>query len=391
MNFARTFLIGSLLLAPCARATYAPVPDRNEGKVWSASLRAAVGHDSNIFGSSSGARASTVWTVAPRAAFNGSLTDTTFATASYQLTSDTFENRPGDKTVLSHDVFLRLAHAFTSATNLDVSDSFQIAKNPETLLSGIPVNAGQAYQRNQLDGRLNTTLGQQTGLQFKVRRTDYSFENDALARDIDRTENLYGLALSYDAGADAKLIGEYRHQDVLYRHASANKDKRSEFLLGGLDYQVAKKISLGARLGYEWRSRDAERSLGSPYAEFTAKYDYAPQSFLAGGYSYTIEETSNIVTFTDSRVHRVFFNVQHALSAFVIASSSVSYDSSTLEGRRGFRSVDETALRAGAALNWLPTKNWMLSATIDSDKVDSDEPVRGQTRMRYGVGATYSF
>src|SRR5690606_26089342 len=114
-------------------------------------------------------------------------------------------------------------------------------------------------------------------------------------------------------------------------------------------------------------------------------------SFLAGGYVYTLEETSNVAKSRDTRVNRLFANVQNALSGLMVASGSVTYEPSQLQGRRGVADADETTVRAGAALTWLPTPHWSFSASVDRDRVTSDDPGRGQQRTRYGVSAAYAF
>ena len=95
--------------------------------------------------------------------------------------------------------------------------------------------------------------------------------------------------------------------------------------------------------------------------------------------------------YDDTKVNRFFCNVQHALSPLVVASGSVTYEPSVLQGRRGLPNVDETTTRFGLALSYLPGKNWRFTASYDYDNVDSDDPARGQNRERVGVNGSYAF
>jgi hypothetical protein len=392
MNFVRAFTVVGVLAATPAWAVYAPLPDQTLNKNWTVAVRGGVSHDSNIFGAQSNEVASAVYSVSPSIDYSGSLDDQTFAAFNYTLTIDHFDNRPGEKTLDSHSLLARIAHAFGPSVNVDVSDQYQIAKNPESLLAGLPLNTNQSFKRNEADARVVSTLAPKIGATFKFRSINYAYDNPTLAANIDRTENLFGVAGSYDVLPELKAVAEYRHEDVDYRTGGATKDKKSDFLMGGLDYAVARKVSFSGRLGGEWRDRASERSTSSPYAELSAKYDYAERSFLAAGYVYTLEETSNVALYTDTQVNRMFVNVQQALSALVVASASFTYEPSQLQGRRGIHtSVDETTTRFGAALTWLPTPHWSMSATYDHDDVDSEDPSRGQKRDRYGVNAGYSF
>src|SRR5204862_554631 len=108
--------------------------------------------------------------------------------------------------------------------------------------------------RNQLDGRLDTPLAPKVGMTVKARSVLYDYHNAVLGRSLDRTENLYGVAANYAILPEVKGVGEYRHQDVFYRKQGRElKNKHSEYLVGGADYFVAKKMSVSGRLGAEWR------------------------------------------------------------------------------------------------------------------------------------------
>ncbi len=374
-----------------AGAVYAPLPEQDQQKAWTVSVRAGVSHDSNIFGAETGAISSMVYGVSPKIAYEGSLSDQTFATFGYTLTLDHIVDRPGDKTLDSHDLMARLAHAFSRTTILDLSDFYQVAKNPESLLAGLPVNTDQSFKRNEFNARFATSPLPKFGTLLKARSVNYDYDNAVLADSLDRMENLFGVAGTYDLLPEAKAVIEYRHEVIDYRAGGSTKDKDTDFVIGGVDYAVAKKMSLSARLGQQWRNRVYGPSTSGLYAEFSTKYDYAKRSYLAAGYVRTYEETSNVVSYSDTRVNRLFLNVQHAVSALIVASGSVTYEPSQLQGRLGTPDADETTTRVGFALTWLPTPGWSFSASYDYDRIESDAPGRGQKRERVGVSAGYAF
>ncbi len=391
MTFVRLFLVGCFAAALPAWAVYAPLPEQDIQKDFTVTVRGGVYHDTNIFGADTGAISSTVYTLQPKLAYNSSLTDQTFASLGYTASIDHFDERPGDKTIDSHDFMARIAHAFSSTSNIDFSDYYSISKNPESLLAGLPINTDQSHKRNEFNARYLVTPLPKIGATLKFRSILYDYDNPTLAASIDRVENLFGVSGSYDLLPELKGVLEYRREDISYRTGGATKDKESDFLIGGFDYAVARKLTLTGRLGNQWRQRASERSSSGAYAEFSGKYDYAQRSFITGGYVYTLEETSNVALYSDTRVSRFFVNVQHALSALMVASASYTYEPSELQGRRGVPNADETTRRAGVALTWLPTPHWSFSANYDYDKVSSEAPGRGQDRERYGVSGAYRF
>jgi hypothetical protein len=391
MKFLRILFTGGLIAALPAWAVYAPIPEQEQGKDLTVTLAANVSHDSNIFGSAFGAIASDVYEFSPKIAYDASLTDQTFASLSYKLTLDHFTDRPGEKTLDSHDLLARVAHAFSPSTTIDVVDTYQVARNPESLLNGLPVNADQSFKRNEFDGNFATTVTAKVGATVKARTVDYRYRSAAIGRSLDRIENLYGIAGDYAVLPETKLVGEARHQDVFYTKQGEIKNKSSDYLMGGVDYAVAKKLTASGRFGVEWRHRDAERSTTAPYVELSVKYDYVEGSFLTAGYVHTLEESSDTTRFTDTLVNRFFVNVQHKVTSLIALSGSLTYEPSRLEGRRGQVNIDEDTVRAGVAVSYLPTKRWTLSLSFDDDHVNSDDPARNLRRARTGAAATYTF
>ena len=391
MTFLRVLFAGGLIAALPLRAVYAPIPEQEQGKDLTFTFSAALSHDSNIFGAASSPISSTVEEFSPMVVYNASVTAQTFFSLSYKLTLDHFTDRPGAKTLDSHDLMVRLAHQFAPSTTLDVTDDYQVARNPESLLNGIPLNVDQSFQRNELDGHFTAPLSPKATATVKARTVYYKFRDSGLGRSLDRFENLYGLSADYALLPETKIVGEARHEDVYYRKLGETKNKTSDFLMAGVDYAVAKTLTASLRAGAEWRHRAGERSATAPYAEASAKYDYVEGSFITGGYQHTLEEASDTVRFTDSRVNRFFVNVQHRITPLVALSGSVTYEPSELQGRRGQPNVAEDTVRSGLALSYLPTKRWTLSASYDNDHVKSDSAARDLDRERAGLNASYTF
>ena len=387
----RALIIGGLIAALPVRAVYAPIPEQDQGKDLTFSLIGGLSYDSNIFGAAADERASAIFTIAPRGTYNTSLTARTFFSASYALTLDYFENRPGDKLLDSHDASVRLAHAFSKVTVLDLNNAFNVSRNPESLLPGQTLNTNQSFTRNQLDGRFVTAVTPKIGATVKARSVYYDYHDAQLGSSLDRIENVFGVSGDYVILPEVKGVAEVRHQNVRYRQDGELKNKKSNYLMGGLDYEVARKMSLSGRLGAEWRERQGADDTTAPYAEISSKYDYTERSYFTAGYVYTLEETSDPERFTDAKLHRIFANVQHSLTALIVASGSISYEPSTLQGRPGNPNISESTVRGGAAVSYLPTKNWTFSVGYDHDHVRSDDPNRKLRRERIALNAIFTF
>jgi hypothetical protein len=392
MRLLRAILTGSTLcFCTVAWAVYAPIPDQQQGKDLSFSVESGISYNSNIFGAATDPIGSFVFELAPDLTFNSSLSEQTFFSAGFRPTLDYFENRPGEKLLYSQSVNARLAHSFSQTSVLDLSDAYSYDQNPEAILNGAPVNTDQTLQSNEFDARYSFAPTEKLGMVIKARSVYYDYISQVLGAELNRFENLYGLEFDYTLLPDLKAAGEYRHQDVDYSTDPSNNNKHSDFLMGGFDYAVGPKLTASMRLGVEYRHRDGLSDETSPYAEFSGKYDYAKGSFISVGYTYSLEETSNPLLFSDEKVNRMFVNIQHAISPLLVASASLDYEPSTLVGRPGQADTSEDTTHTGVALTYLPTKNWTVTGSYDYDFVDSGISNRGLNRSRVGVSATVVF
>jgi hypothetical protein len=392
MRLSRVFTTGATLAAcAVARAVYAPIPDQQQGKDFSATIESGISYNTNIFGAAAAPIASTVFEVSPKITVNTSLTDSTFVSADFQPTLDYFTNRPGEKTLYSQEVDARLAHSFSKTSIFDVSDAFSYDQNPEALLNGTSVNTDQTLESNEFNAHYSFSPTKKLGLVAKARSVYFDYTDALLGTQLNRFENLYGLEGDYSLLPDLKGAFEYRHLDVDYSNNPSTNNKHSDFLMAGLDYNPDRKTTLSFRVGGEHRVREGLSDETTPYAELTAKYDYAKDSYVSIGYTYSLQETSAPQTYSDEKTNRMFINIQHAVSALVVASASLTYAPSQLIGRPGVPDIEEDTTAAGAALTYIPTKNWTVSLTYDYDFVDSQVASRGLNRSRYGLTATVVF
>src|SRR3954462_1660146 len=121
MNLFRVLLVAcAFSAASSAWGVYAPIPEPEQGKDLVISVKGGLSYDSNLFGAATGAIGSAIWEIAPRILYDHSLTDQTFVSLGYGLTLDQFDHRPGDKLLDSHDLTVRVAHAFSQTSNIDV-------------------------------------------------------------------------------------------------------------------------------------------------------------------------------------------------------------------------------------------------------------------------------
>jgi hypothetical protein len=386
---------GVLLAAPPARAVYAPIPEVEQGRLLTAYVGTGFYYDTNIFGAARDTVESVVFQAQPTLVANISATAQTFVTASYQLSADYFTDRPGDHFLASHSLGARVAHAFTPRLEGELGDSYQIVKNPESLLPGIAgavINPDQSYDYNQLDGKLTYNMSKRTGLKGKLRAVNFAFDNPYLSDDLDRAEYTLGVEAVRMSRENLQVSAEYRHKAVRYDSGGAFKDKDSHSLFAGADYALTKRTAFTARLGAELLLRRGAADSLLPYVELGVKHDYRDSSFISAGYTFGTQEPSNANVYTDTYTHHFFVNARHVLWRKLVLSAMADWQPSRLNGRDGIApDINESNLKLGGAVTITPGQKWSVSLTCDYDRVSSGDPGRELERTRLGARARRVF
>ena len=220
--------------------------------------------------------------------------DQTFLSASYRLTLDYFDNRPGDKLLDSQVISQRASglHALTKETTLDVSDAFvvgfEIPGRPSTACRSIPTSHSDS---NEANARFNTTLSAQDRAYHQRRvRCSTAISTRSWAP-VSITRKIFtGSRRTTPSSRISGAISSTGMRRSITRTRAATRTRPPISLLVGGDYDVGEKITASGRFGVEYRKRDEERNATSPYVEISSKYAYAQGSFLAAGYVYTFEE-----------------------------------------------------------------------------------------------------
>lgn len=392
-------LVGAALFAAgvSARAVYAPIPEVEQGRLLTVYMGAGYYYDTNIFGAAEGRIESFVLQAQPTLVMNISAADQTFLSATYQASLDYFDNRPGDKWLASHAISARLAHTFTPRLEAELSDSFQIVKNPESLMPGVggteeTVNPDQSYDFNQFDGKLVYSASDRVALKGKLRTMHFFYDNRHLSDDLDRGEYIAGLEAVRMSRENLQVSAEYRYKAIRYDSGGAIKDKDSHYLFAGADYAVTKRTAYSTRLGLEALLRRGGPDKVLPFVELGVKHDYRESCFVSGGYTFTAEESSNASTYLDMYAHHLFVNAQHALTRAFALSGSADWRPARLNGRGGVAgNINESNLKLGAALTYAFKDKWSVSLTCDYDYVNSDDPGRDLERTRVGMRGRWVF
>lgn len=382
-----------LAATPALLAVYAPIPTQEQGEALSGSIAGGVYYDSNIFGSQNGRVSSVVGEIAPHVDYNHSFTDQTFFSADYDLQILIFENRPGSDDVITNNYLnARIDHTFAPNIFASISDNFSYTQNPESaVVAGGVLQTDQSYFYNQVELQARWNITEIWSLEGKFRNQFWFYDDNALADQLDRIQYATGVELGYQFLPELNLIGEYRFEYNDYTNDSPPKSNYSNYILAGFDYDLTERLIILLRGGAEIRIREGNPDRSSPYGEVTAVYSLTERSYVTGGFSYGIFETTDTTSFLDQENLDLTLDFEYFVLPKVALSGSLAYQYAQLNGRGAVADANEYTYRAGVGVTYLITDNWAVWVDYDYDFVDSQVPGRNQVRNRVGGYVRYTF
>jgi len=397
-------------------------------------LRDRPGFDDGTFG----------FDVSPSVAVNLKHDQTTFG-LSYLYTFRYYADRERPRDDQSHQVNLKLSHAFNERFTLDVKDSFVIAQEPAildpTISVTLPSRAEGDNMRNFGTIQANASILENFSVNGGYSNSYYDYQQDAkdvvsnqiasgIARGLtpaqaaaqadgagswssvlDRMEHLffvYGnyqvlpkttVSLGYEFG-----ITDYTSKDLLFtvggtRYSGSVRDNRSHFVTLGVKQHLNPQIDVSAKVGAQFVQYDNQTLFNdttSPYAEGSARWGYMEGSSLQVGVRHQRLATDvrliGGLPNADQEATTIWVSVNQAITAKISAIIMGQYQHSAFGGSTpGAAEPKDDIFFAGATLAYQFNPHIAAEAGYTWDRLDSDSPLRSYSRNRIYVGTRLNY
>ncbi len=279
----------------------------------------------------------------------------------------------------SHYIKANIKHKFSDTVSIQADDSFAITREPQEFLSGqVARSKGDAIINYAgLKGEVGLTDSFGLALSYRNNLFDYSDPNYKPL--LNRMENIPSVDLRYRINPTLYGILGYRYSNVAYDKNqilpvdgstsvvySDARNRSSHFVYGGADWQASPVLSFAARAGGEFTEYSnlekyklkGNKSDTSPFADVSAKWQFAKDSYLNGG-------------------------LRHQLNA-----TDALYASSS--GNNIVLSQESTLLYAVLAHNITPALRVSVNGQFQ-DSVYNGGTYDGKSEQFYGGGLTFSY
>jgi len=334
-----------------------------------------------------------------------------------------------------------LTHAFNEQISARVSDSFVIGQEPDLLRAGNTFSTFQRVSGNNirnygmigLDAQLTPEFGIGAGYDnafydYKDRGPGFgtAVVQPSLAGALNRIENRAHIEGTWQVMPETKALIGYQFTDVNYNANeliggsvlhdffgnpvavfdpvfSKNRDSREHTGYVGAEHSFSPQFKGAVRVGasytdyYNQNSSSTMSSSWTPYVNATLRYNYSPQSFVEGGFSYDRNATDVVgaglpgTTTLDAESAVVFLSVTHALTPQLFANLLGQFQNSSYRGGT-YDGNDEQYYLLGLELEYRFNQYFSAHAGYNYDRLESSSALNrtfDRNRVYIGVTATY--
>ncbi len=280
---------------------------------------------------------------------------------------------------------LDLSHAFSPKLRLDITSSLAYQAEPD-FQSGFGQNrrAGN-YFFGVVGFSLSQAFSPRLSAVYGYTFSGVYYEDSIIADASNRIDQTFSLQIRYLVQPTIALIGEYRFGVVTYD--STNRDSTSNYILGGLDFTLNRRLTAGLRVGAQFRDSDDLGQETAPFVEGTMSYNYGERSTIQWISRYGFEESEFGIGST-RKTYRTGLNVTQQISSRISASGGAYYSTSDYSGNVG---GSEQTLDLSLGLVFKVNRLLSFQTGYTFTKVFADNSFLEYDRNRIFLGATISF
>ena len=356
--------------------------------------------------------------VSPSLAVNLAL-DQTLIGFNYVYDLRFYEARPKNDADHTHQVTLKVNHAFNERYKLDLSDSFNYAEEPElNAIAATTLRTQQPYLHNDVRLAFNAELTPILGLEAAYENNIWDFNQrgpGSLSALLDRVEHLGSITARWQAMPNTVGLLGYRYEIVDHTSKDsiaqndpvlspitdpARRDTTSHYVWVGADQNFSSQLTAHVEVGAQFQDYpnrlpvDPDSTV-SPYVAANATWNYNPGSYLRIGLTHKHNATDvafqpiSSTPTLDQESTGVYGTVNHRITPKTTASLLGQFQHSTFKG-----GIDDGRVEllgtVGVNLSYQVNSFVSADAGYNYDRLDS-EIGRSYTRNRlyFGLRATY--
>lgn len=401
--------------AASVQAAYTPSMEAGDSaKPWSVSASLRGFYDDNYTTSPKPfARESFGVELSPAADLNLRPTEQTYIGLSYAYSMRWYEDRKQNSADHSHQANAKLSHAFSERYQLDLSDSFVIAQEPQVLdpsaVVTTPLRSNGNNIRNTGSATVTAAWTELFSTVLGYSNTFYDYDQTGPASRsalLDRMEHLITINGRWQALPQTVAVLGYQYGMIDYTSKNSLnfftyvnpdvRDNKSHYAYVGVDQGIAQNLNASVRVGAQITDYDnpvpgSTQDTVNPYVDANATWTYMKDSYLQLGVRHSRSQTdvaffgASAVPTLDAETTTVYGSLNHQILPKLTGSVLGQAQFSSFESGAADNLSDYFFL-VGVNLAYEINKFLVAETGYNYDRLDSDLAGRSYTRNRIYIG-----
>lgn len=277
------------------------------------------------------------------------------------------------------------SHVFSPKLRLDITTYLAYQAEPDFQIGFGQNRRSGNYIYGSVGFSLAQTFSRRLSAVYGYTVSGVYYDEATIADISNRMEQIFSIQLRYLIQPTISLVGEYRFGLITYD--TANRDSSSNYLLGGVDFTLNRRLTASFRAGAQLRDSDDLGEETSPFVESTLSYKYGERSSIQWVNRYGFEE-SDFGFGSTRKTYRTGITVNQKISSRINANGGVFFTTSEYEGTIA---DSEQTLDLNLGVVYSVNRLLSLQAGYTYTTVFSDNTFREYDRNRVYMGATLSF
>lgn len=379
-----------------ARAVYDPHPVVSKGRRWSLSTGLRTGYDDNTTATENG----------KGSFFNGFNvsgtysypTDTSFLSVHTQLNGEIYNERQGSGDFDFGNAFdFVFAHTFSPRLNLDATDHLRFGQEPQLGDNNAILRRTGDYVNNAINFGLSYQLTGKWFADMGLSHDIWTYDDAQVQADLGRQSIGVAPGVRYRLTEKLSLNSGYSYTRTEYDQSPRSSNTHS-FTVGASQV-FSRRWSANGSVGGELRQEDGplgSNSFMTPFFSLGTSYLLNDKITLSLGTRYSFQET-DLTAFFASRTISSFGNITWNIFRNVNSSTGLTVlhsdysDLSASTGTTPLGEGSEIIYVFDQNISWQIRQNISLTLKYTHTEVDSDFALRGYSRNRTELGASYQF
>jgi hypothetical protein len=383
----------SAILVSKAFAVYDPSGSGGKfGKRWIVTGDLRAGYDDNTTTATVDPEGSAFGEVSASGSYSYP-TDTTFSSVRIGASGTQYISRPDSAFDFATSLDTTFSHTFTPRLNLDTSDHFRFAQEPQIAENNVISRRQGDHVSNAFNSGLSYEYSPRWFSDFSVFHELWDYRDELTALTLDRQSFGASPGIRHRLSEKTTLGLNYHFARVDYKDSPRDADTHT--LTAEWNQSITRRWNSNVELGGSVRREDNDFSddfFYTPFVSLSTTYLLSTTANVTGGIRYSFQET-DIGTYLESRALLAYLRTSWKFAKGFTWDNGIDFVGNQMTDPvfSGLPDVDERTVVLSEKVSWKFTEHMGVFFSYSFTKFDSDLANRSYDRNIVTLGSSILF